>query len=134
MARSRQKKKKAGLFSFLKLPPKARKRLIQTSLLFNLVLLTFFIFTIRRDGFAVTFQHVGTFISAPFSTLKWPAAASIQLPKIGSSKNVQGGGGAARRLSQPWTRNQPQTVPTPVTRWTPPIPRTLSDSKLKLVF
>ena len=69
-AMRRQKKKKPRFFSFLKIRTATKKRLVRASLLINLALLTLFVFAVRRDGFAVTFQHVGTFISAPLSSLK----------------------------------------------------------------
>lgn len=131
MARARRKKKKPPFFSFLKPSAKTKKRWVRVSLLINLVILALFIFALRRDGFAVTFQHVGTFISAPFSALKWtpPKVHPMPSQSMPATKSVP----IAKPKPQVQTRIQPK--PVPFTSQKPPVVmRSLSESKPKLIF
>jgi len=132
MARAKRKKKKPGLFSFLKLSTKTKKRLVRASLIVNVLILALILFALRRDGLAVTFQHVGTFISAPLATLHWPpqtAQPSKPAPQAAAKASS-----AARPQPAPVPAIQPKAVSTPTVRWRPPALRDLSDHKPKLIF
>jgi polysaccharide deacetylase 2 family uncharacterized protein YibQ len=131
MARARKTKKKSGFFSFLKLKTATKKRLVRASLLVNLTILVIFIFAVRRDGFAVTFQNVSSFVSAPISTFKWPVLPRNASKVSATSKAVPN---TRPFIPQPKPLVQPKAVPAPIVRRTPPIIRTLSASKPKLVF
>jgi len=135
MARARKTKKKAGFFSFLKLKPATKKRLVRASLLVNLVIVVLFIFAVRRDGFAVTFQNVSSFVSAPTANIKWPTLTLPRpLAKTPPPAKTVPPPPPRPLVPKPTTAVKPKAIPAPVVRHTPPVVRTLSNTKPKLVF
>lgn len=126
----RPRKKKAKKISFFKLSPKTKKRLVRLSVAVNIALIVFLFFAVKRDGLAVTFEHAGKFISAPFAHFKLPS-----IPALAHKKSSPSPSKAPKKVTPPAPiKTAPEAAAVPAVTKPIAVVRNLSSSKPKIIF